>query len=489
MFRKIDDWLNNITMYKLLQLGLISLVAVSAILNIFFDFGVSSVGIVASFFLLSFVCYVSNLLLGSVFKAPTNAESSVITALILVCILPPPTTLNRTLAIAAAGLIAMVSKYIFAIKKAHIFNPAALAAFAVSTFSILPVTWWIVSPAMLPFTLFLGLLIIRKIRRIEMFFVFALTSCLVMLTVNPGDQVTAQVLKNLVLSWPLIFFGTIMLTEPSTTPAGRYYRNLYAGLVGVVFASQLSIGAFDTSPEFALLAGNLFAFAVMPKKKTLLMLKAKRELAPNIIGFEFNLPSKLSYLPGQYLEMTLDQKEIDFRGNRRTFTIASSPTEDKLQFGIKFYKPSSTFKKHLSEIKEGDQIIAGNISGDFVLPKNPSIPLVFIAGGIGITPFRSMVKYLLDTNQKRSIELLYLVNSPKEAAYKDLFEEASEIGMNIHISTKSPSKDSLAEYIHRDQKQQFYISGPPGMVRTYKNLLKQSGVKNRAIKTDYFAGY
>lgn len=472
-----------------MQFGLISIIAVSALLNILYDFGVSSVGIVISFFILSFVCYGFNLLLGYIFKAPTNAESSVITALILVCILPPPTTINRALALAAAGVIAMASKYIFAIHKSHIFNPAVLAAFTVSISGILPVTWWIVSPAMLPFVLILGVLVIRKVRRIEMFLVFAVVAALVMLLVNPGDVTAEQTLKNLLLSWPLVFFGVIMLTEPYTTPTGRYYRNLYAGLVGVLFASQLSIGSFDTSPEFALLAGNLFAFIVTPKKKVVLTLKTKRRLSPNVTGFEFTTQNKLSHSPGQYLETTLSQNKIDVRGNRRTFTIASSPTEDTVQLGIKFYEPGSTFKQDFAKLQLGGKIVAGNVGGDFILPKDKSVSLVFIAGGIGITPFRSMVKYLIDTNQKRSIELLYLVNSKKDAVYQDIFDEAKKIGMTTHIETKPLEEEALKKYVVAETKQIFYISGPPAMVRTYKKSLKNLGMKHRAIKTDLFLGY
>lgn len=489
MIKKIDDWLNSVTMYRLVQFGLMALLALAAVLNIFFDFGVSSLDIVLSFFILSFTCYGFNLLLGSVFRAPTNAESPVITAVILACILVPPTTLNRALGIVLAGIIAMTSKYIFAFHKAHIFNPAALAAFTVSILGIIPVTWWIVSPTMLPATLLLGLLILRKTRRVEMFLVFALIASLTMLLVNPGDQTTAAILKSLLLSWPLVFLGTIMLTEPSTSPTGRYYRNLYAGLVGVLFVSQISVGPLNTSPEFALLIGNLFAFIVTPKKKILLALKHKQKLSPNVIEFEFTSHKKLNHLPGQYLETTLSQSKTDGRGNRRTFTIASSPTEDTLQLGIKFYEPGSTYKKALHKLTTGQKIIAGNVGGDFVLPKDKSVPLVFIAGGIGITPFRSMVKYLIDTNQKRSIELLYLVNSKEDAVYIDVFEKAKSVGVTTHIKTKAIDENSLKKYMTTNTRQLFYISGPPAMVRSYKNSLKKIGVKNRAIKTDYFSGY
>jgi len=233
----------------------------------------------------------------------------------------------------------------------------------------------------------------------------------------------------------------------------------------------------------------LFAFIVTPKRKIVLALKNKQKLSPNVTGFEFTSTNKLPYLPGQYLETTLPQSKTDGRGNRRTFTIASSPTEDTLQLGIKFYEPGSTFKKALSKLTVGQKIVVGNVGGEFILPKDKSVPLVFIAGGIGITPFRSMVKYLIDTNQKRSIELLYFVNSKADAVYKDVFEEAKRVGVTTHIETKAIDENSLKKYMATSTRQLFYISGPPAMVRSYKKSLKKIGVRNRAIKTDCFTGY
>ena len=135
----------------------------------------------------------------------------------------------------------------------------------------------------------------------------------------------------------------------------------------------------------------------------------------------------LKFEPGQYLEWTLGHERTDSRGNRRYFTIASSPTEPNLRLGVKFYDNPSSFKKKMLAMEPGDEIMAGQLAGDFILPRDPEKKLVFIAGGIGITPFRSMVKYLMDRGEKRLIALLYSNRTVSEIAYRDVFDEGARM--------------------------------------------------------------
>src|SRR5690606_21264831 len=118
-----------------------------------------------------------------------------------------------------------------------------------------------------------------------------------------------------------------------------------------------------------------------------LTLKEKRKLGPNMREFVFTPNRPPSFKPGQYMEWTVPPIGADSRGNRRTFTIASSPTEPDVRLGVRFYERPSTFKRTLSQLVPGQTIMAGHIAGDFVLPADASQKLVFIASGIGITPF------------------------------------------------------------------------------------------------------
>jgi ferredoxin-NADP reductase len=137
--------------------------------------------------------------------------------------------------------------------------------------------------------------------------------------------------------------------------------------------------------------------------KRIVTFKQKVNLAKDTLGFIFTPNKKLAFLPGQYVEWTIAQKKQDSRGNRRYFTIASSPTEPDIELGIKYYPNPSQFKQTLASITPDTKMMIGSLSGDFTLPIDPTKKLVFIAGGIGVTPFRSMIKYLIDKNEKRGI--------------------------------------------------------------------------------------
>src|SRR5207237_7792542 len=108
-----------------------------------------------------------------------------------------------------------------------------------------------------------------------------------------------------------------------------------------------------------------------PKRKFALKLKRKHKIASNIVEFIFKPSQRLVFTPGQYMELTLGHPRPDSRGNRRFFTLASSPTEDYLHLGVRFYADSSSFKKALHRIDSRTTIIAGQVAGDFTLPPDP----------------------------------------------------------------------------------------------------------------------
>ena len=237
--------------------------------------------------------------------------------------------------------------------------------------------------------------------------------------------------------------------------------------------------------------------------RMVLKLKEKVKVAPDIYDFIFTRVRHFAFSPGQYMEWTLGHDHPDGRGNRRYFTLASAPTEKTLRLGVKFNQKSSTFKKALLRLNTGDEIVAAQLAGDFVLPKNIRQKCVLIAGGVGITPFRSMIKYLLDTHQRRPITLFYANKTIADIAYKDIFDKAQqELGIQtIYTVTEGnnlPSywKGTIGRITPELIKSEvpdfrrciFYISGPKGMVDSFKESLAQMNLPNSQIKTDFFSG-
>lgn len=488
----LDNLLNSFTMYKVVLYGLTGM----AILSLLFSFlGLLSFSPLTQFITLVILlasCFSTNLIFSKLFKVPVNTESQFITAFILFFLFSPSGSMTQYLLVALAGILAMSSKYVLAIRRKHIFNPAAFGAFIVG-FLGLGASWWIGSEVLFIPMLLLGVVIVRKLRRFHLFLSFMSASLVVLLTFGYFQNVSPlENLKFAFTSWPLLFLGTVMLTEPLTTPPTKRLQGIYGAIVGGITTFQLPILNFYITPEFALLVGNVFSYIVSPKYRLKLTLKEQVKLSGTTNSFIFTTPEKVKYKAGQYMEWTLPHAKQDVRGVRRFFTIASSPTEDTIQLGVKKYNPSSTFKNALFNMKPGDTLWAGSLTGDFILPEDKSKKLVFIAGGIGITPFRSMVKYLIDTNETRNVVLLHVVGSADELTYKELFKEGAKIGLKT-VSWDSAMvghmgyeklKELIPDYMERD----FYISGANAMVHTFKDMLTKIGIPRKKIKTDYFPG-
>lgn len=487
----VDAFLNRITMYRIALYHLVVLFAVALVYGFLGILAYAPLNMLFSAAVILAVCWGSNELFAWIFKVTPNVESVYITGFILALIMTPVAPLNfhGALMLALASLIAMASKYILTLNNKHIFNPAALGVVATGViFGTYP-SWWVGGNiALLPFVLLGGLLIVRKVQRFDLFAVFAVVAAagiaIDFLPLSPLPTI-----PDIFIHSSLLFLGTVMLTEPLTSPPSRLHRCIYAALVGFFFIPHLHIGSFYTSPELALVVGNIYAYFTSPNSRRVLTLVETKHIAENVYDFVFRPDKPMTFNAGQYLEWTLGHEKSDGRGNRRYFTIASAPTEKELHLGIKTYDPSSSFKKALLAMQPGDTIFVGQLSGEFTLPKNKNEKLAFIAGGIGITPFRSMVQHMVDTKDTRSAVLLYSTKSPAEVAYKEVFDDAEKLlGMKTYY-TGNLGKEALMREIPDHKERMFYLSGPRGMVLAFEKTLKELGVPSRRIKIDFFPGF
>jgi ferredoxin-NADP reductase/Na+-transporting NADH:ubiquinone oxidoreductase subunit NqrB len=506
MLNFFDSLLDRITMYRLVLYGLIFLLVGSLGLSQFGKLPFTPAALLFSTGMLLVYCWLANSLFAKIFRVTANVESVYITALILALIIQPP---NQGAFLAAlpfliwASVWAMAAKFIVNIGGKHIFNPAAFAVAMTALTMNQSATWWIGGPSLFFLTIPLSFLIIRKVRRFDMVLAFLGAALLTMVLLAVGHSSILNALRQTIYYTPLFFFAGVMLTEPLTQPQGRYGRIIYGLLIGWLFVPKTHIGSFYFTPELALLAGNLYAYFASPKGRHIFKLINKREVGQGIYDFEFETPKQINFLPGQYMEWTLGLKRGDDRGNRRYFTLASSPTESKALLGIKFYQDPSRFKQEMQDMPLGAEIIGGALSGDFVLPKNPQKKLVFVAGGIGITPFRSMLKYLIDNNDPRPITVLYSNRLYEEIAYLDILQEAYQklriptfftltdqkrIPPNWQGSTGYFEGRNIAEAVPDYQERTFLISGSHNMVTGFKTALLNLGISRTKIKTDFFPG-
>ncbi|HYM64909.1 MAG TPA: hypothetical protein VES68_00265 [Candidatus Sulfotelmatobacter sp.] len=507
MLKIIDELLNKITMYRLTLYYLIAIVFFAVCIS-FFDFlPYNALDIIISSVILITFSYLSNLIFAKLFKAVTNIESVFITALILVLIMPIKFP-SDSFIIVVTGILAMASKYLLTVNKSHIFNPSAVAVVAISLLSSTSASWWVGTPVMLPIIVVGGILVMRKTQREDLILSFTFG---LLIFLGIATFIRTNSIDSIISVWDislfhsaLLFFTFVMLVEPLTSPSTRKLRGFFGYFVAVLYAfPQFRFINFIITPEIALIMGNIFSHLVSPNYRFNLYLKNKKKLTNDTFEFEFDKQNDLNFIPGQYMEWTLPHKNADSRGNRRYFSISSSPTEKDLTIGVKFYNPSSTYKKELLGLQVNGRIIASQVAGSFTMPKKSKAPLVFIAGGVGITPFRSIIQYILDKNLFVNIVLLYTNKTKEDIIYKDVFDKAQENGVKTiynltdlekipndwngtkgHITTELIQKE-IPDYLERI----FYISGPQLMVQNFKEVLISSGVKRNKIVTDFFPGY
>ncbi len=135
--------------------------------------------------------------------------------------------------------------------------------------------------------------------------------------------------------------------------------------------------------------------------------------------------------------------------------------------------------------------------GDFVLPLDTSRPLIFVAGGIGVTPFRSMLTWLTDTDEHRKVKVMYGVRSEDEIVFQDAFSKAEQ-HVTIVVGEPSPAWGGergrlTAEMILGIEEPTvdslIYLSGPEPMIEVLAKDLGDKGVEKSQIVTDFFPGY
>jgi glycine betaine catabolism B len=217
-------------------------------------------------------------------------------------------------------------------------------------------------------------------------------------------------------------------------------------------------------------------------------------LAPNITTFTFERPQGFHYVAGQFIEVHLAHAAADNRGEKRWFTLSSSPSEPHLSITTKFAEKSSTFKTALRALTVGATLKITDAMGDFVLPKNTQIPLLFVAGGIGITPVRSMLQWLADSSEERDVTVVYGVRNESELVFNELLS-GSAIRFEPHVSqpknwqgqTGVINSPTVMHYVRPDHL--IFTSGPEDMIEMLVHDLKLAGIDGQRIVTDYFPGY
>lgn len=223
-----------------------------------------------------------------------------------------------------------------------------------------------------------------------------------------------------------------------------------------------------------------------------LKLVEKKEEVPGVVSFILEPQEKIAWQAGQFLHYVLHHEPTDDRGSDRWFTISAAPHEGHVMITTRFTEEKgSSFKTKLKNLPIGKSIEMSYLDGDFVVT-DPSKEYVFIAGGIGITPFRSILTQLDFEQKPINVTLLY-ANHDERVVFRDELEAIAKKHptFTIHyiFSPEHIDEQKIRELVPDITKPYFYVSGPEPLVENLGNALKGMGITEEKLKQDWFPGY
>jgi ferredoxin-NADP reductase len=237
------------------------------------------------------------------------------------------------------------------------------------------------------------------------------------------------------------------------------------------------------------------------------VLQNRREIAQGTMAFRFEKPPGWLFRPGQCLDVTLiDPPETDAEGNTRSFSIASGPGEDSLMVATRMR--DTAFKRVLKTMPIGASVTLEGPSGDLTLPEDSARPVVFLAGGIGITPFRSMLVEAARASREKPPHRMFLFysnrrpeDSPFLAELRALAKENQRFTLIATMSDMASSQRPwsgetglidhllLSRHLKATASPVYYVAGPPPMVQALAGMLKKQSVPDEDIHAEEFSGY
>jgi ferredoxin-NADP reductase len=471
-------------MYMGVMFALTTLLVIAFIASIFGGLAYTPLSIVSGAALFVVTCLIANYVLGYVFKVKPQYQSAIISGLILSFLFTPPSEARDYLVISMIAVIAMASKYLLAWRGRHIFNPAAVAAVIIACTGVAAASWWVATPILLVPVILFGTFTLYRTHRLAMGYLYIFVALAVSLLVTAVQgSISLETTWMVIASYPILFLAFFMLTEPLTQAPRNWQRNSIAVAIAALASSQLLVGTVLITPEIALIIGNIIAFLFGQKGATKLRFVDKHKYGNGQVEYRFVPLRPLRFEAGQYIELSLPHKHTDMRGMRRMFSIASGEDAEVIQIVTRHSTPSSSFKAALDTLKQDDIVPATGVYGDFVLPKDNTDKLAFLAGGIGITPFLS---HLANLTATRDIVLLYFIRNEADIVRKDELRKAEAQGVKVIFIQDQTIADALEKHVNDGVDRVFYVSGAPGFVDTAKLTLKN---RSKKVVTDYFSGY
>ena len=232
-------------------------------------------------------------------------------------------------------------------------------------------------------------------------------------------------------------------------------------------------------------------------------IKEKQEVAKGTLLVTFDLlGEEMDFRPGQYFHVTLPNLgDDDDKGLRRHITVVTSPNE-KGVLGFATRMRDSAFKRTLRELPVGSEVEVEPPKGNFGLPEDPSRPLVFVAGGIGITVFRSMLRFISEERLPYRVTLIYSNRDRESTAFLDELRELEQALPDFRLiltmtqdpdwegETRKVDAEFVRDHLGDDlNRYTFLIAGPPAMAEGVEGALQKAGVRDENVIAERYSGY
>lgn len=239
----------------------------------------------------------------------------------------------------------------------------------------------------------------------------------------------------------------------------------------------------------------------MPSYKV--RLQQSMEIADRTFAFHFEKPAGLAFKAGQFIALTLiEPQQTDSKGNRRNFTLASAPSEEHLMIATRMRE--SAFKNNLKAMPVGSEVKIGGPFGDLTLD-GVSGAAVFLTGGIGITPFRSMILQASHDHVANPLYLFYSNRRPEDAAFLNELQNLQNTNSNHRFiptmtgmeksqqnwngETGYINEQMLKKYVDDFTSPVYFIAGPEEMVNAMERMLNEMGINPQQVRSEEFSGY
>lgn len=489
----LDRLTGRVTMYRLVVLVLAGIALVAIVLASAGVLPFAPLGLAAALVVAVVVGYGTNRLLGAIRRIRPHAESGIITGLLGFFLFLPLPTAQALGALALAVTVGNLSKYLLVVRGRHVVNPIAIGALVVLLTRVSGATWWVATPVLLPLVLLGGFLVVRRAGAWDL-------AVPVLLVAIPGTAIRLLVTGSApevaawtaIASYPTLFLAAFMLSEPLTAPPRRWQRILVSALVGVLMLLPLRVGPIAMTPEIALVLANVVGFAFGQRRRMRFTVRS-REAHPG--GFEdlrLSSEAPLRIRPGQYVELSLPHAKQDARGVRRAFSPASAPGTEVRIVTRQADRPSS-FKRALAALDPGATVAGSAVAGDFLPPRDPATPVLWLASGVGVTPFLAMAA----AEPGRDAVLVWRLREGDDPSWAAealghlrvllVGPEGIAVPEGWHRLGERLDADALAAMVPDLASRTGYAAGSPAWVAAMRRVARAAGL--RRLRTDRFLGY